>query len=488
MWKLGAGAALAMSTMLGGAASAQNLLVNGDFEISEDRFEGGLLNGSTFPGWDCTGFCFSIEDDNGNSFAAIRPPSSAVSFGELIQSVETVIGATYRFSFAHAIGQEIEDPSTSSGFSLGSGPRVAVPPTDDFTEFTQVFIATETTTDVRLFLEADSFNQVTAIFENVSFVLIALPVTTTEEELSALLAAAGGAARLVVLDAQGIARDLGQASIVARGQQLSLELAQVTEGSVVASSKSATPGLVGNLYTWAQITGFDSEDDDGPGSIRGTGFQIGADVALGADMVAGLSLGRSELNASEAGFSQDGTLTYLQPYLAYRAGAWHGNASLIFGQGDYDQTSDGGTGTGETKLFAVTFEAGYDMALREGLTLTPTIGLIAGNEKATGTSGTLAGAGTQTYDFAQASLGARLTSRTATGQLFAGLHADYLDQDAGAVLTSEFLSENGWSGRVEFGASREMQGGFGLATSFDISGIGGSAQTLSGGLRVALQF
>lgn len=485
MSKLGAGAVLAMTTMLGGAASAQNLLVNGDFEISEIVSTGG----SNFLGWGCTGFCVLAAIGNGNSSAGIRVVSSAISLGELIQSVETVIGATYRFSFAHTIGQEIEDPSTSSGFSLGSGPSVAVPPTDDFTEFTQVFIATETTTDVRLFLEADSVNQVTASFDDVSFVLIALPVTTTEEELSALLAAAGGSARLVVLDAQGVARDLGQASIVARGDQLTLELVEATDGDdVFLSSKSETPGLVGNLYTWAQITGFDSEADSGPGSINGTGFQIGADVAMGTDMVAGLSLGRSEVDATDGATAQDGTLTYLQPYLAYRAGAWHGNASLIFGQGDYDQTSDGGTGTGETKLFAVTFEGGYDMALREGLTLTPTIGLIAGNEEVTGTSGTLAGAGSQTYDFAQASLGARLTSRTATGQLFAGLHADYLDQDAGAVMTSEFLSENGWSGRVELGASREMQGGFGLSTSVEIGGIGGSAQTLSGGLRVALQF
>jgi hypothetical protein len=312
---------------------------------------------------------------------------------------------------------------------------------------------------------------------------------STEEELSALLSAAGGSARLVVLDAQGVARDLGQASIVARGDQLTLELVEATDGDdVVVSSKSETPGLVGNLYTWAQITGFDSEADDGPASINGTGFQIGADMAVGTDMVAGLSLGYSDINASDDGFSQDGTLTYLQPYFSYRSGAWQGNASLIFGQGDYDQTSDGGDGSGETELFAFTFEGGYDMALQNGLTVTPMVGLISGSEDVTGISGTLADAGTESYDFTQASLGARLTSRKPAGTYFAGLHADYLDQDAGTVLTSEFLSENGWSGRVEVGGATQLDGGFGLSTSFDISGIGGSAQTLSGGLRVALQF
>lgn len=55
-------------------------------------------------------------------------------------------------------------------------------------------------------------------------------------------------------------------------------------------------------------------------------------------------------------------------------------------------------------------------------------------------------------------------------------------------MTSEFLSEDGWSGRVEVGASKDLQGGLGLSTSLDVSGLGGSAQTVSGGLRVALQF
>jgi hypothetical protein len=312
---------------------------------------------------------------------------------------------------------------------------------------------------------------------------------TSADELSALVGAAGGSARLVVVDAQGVARDLGQASIVARDGQLSLELVEATDGDdVVVSSKSETQGLVGNLYTWAQITGFDSEADDGPGSINGTGFQIGADVAVGTDMVAGLSLGYSDINSTDGTFSQDGSMTYLQPYFAYRSGQWQGNASLIFGQGDYDQTSESGSGTGETELFAFTFEGGYDMAMQNGLIVTPMLGLIAGNEDVEGTGGTLAGAGSDSYDFSQASLGARLTSRKPAGMYFAGLHADYLDQEAGTVLTSEFLSENGWSGRIELGGSTDLQGNLGLSTSVDISGIGGSAQTLSGGLRVALKF
>ncbi len=311
----------------------------------------------------------------------------------------------------------------------------------------------------------------------------------TAEELSALLAASGGAARLVVLDAQGVARDMGTVSLAARDGQLSVaQVAAPGDGDLVLSSKSETPGLVGNVYSWVQITGFDSNADTGPSGINGAGFQIGADVAVGTDMVAGLSLGYSDINATDGATSQDGSLTFLQPYFSYRSGQWHGNASLIYGRGKFDQTSAGGDGTGKTELFAATFEGGYDVALRDGFTVTPMIGLIHGRENVRGTGGTLAGAGTARVDFSQASLGARLTYQQAGGTMFAGLHADYLDQDAGAVLTDQFLSENGWTGRIELGGSTDLGRGFGLSTSVDISGLGGSAETIAGGLRVSLSF
>lgn len=98
-----------------------------------------------------------------------------------------------------------------------------------------------------------------------------------------------GCGRLVVVDAQGIARDMGAVSLTARDGQFSVTQLAPDEGEFVVSSKSAPSGLVGNVYTWAQITGLDSKADVGPGRINGTGFQIGADVSMGPDMVVGLS-------------------------------------------------------------------------------------------------------------------------------------------------------------------------------------------------------
>jgi Autotransporter beta-domain len=302
----------------------------------------------------------------------------------------------------------------------------------------------------------------------------------TAEELASLVAASSGMDRLVVLDAQRVAGDMGALSLALRSA--------VAAGGISVSTKGAETGLVGNIHSWAQVTGLDSRADQGPGSMAGTGFQIGADVALGADMVAGLALGHADLTATDGTTRQDGALTWAQPYAAWNPGNWHGHASLIWGRGSYDQTSASGTGSGETRLLALTVEGGFDHALGSGLVLTPSLGVITGRQTVTGTGGTLSGAGSTRVDFTQSSLGATLTAHRPGGTVFAGLHAEYLDQDTGAVLTEGFLSEEGWTGRIAVGGSMEIGSGLGLATSLGLGGLGGAAQTLSGGLQLSLRF
>lgn len=305
-----------------------------------------------------------------------------------------------------------------------------------------------------------------------------------QAELAAMLSASGGAARLIVVDAGGVARDLGQVSLATR--DATGGFVRGVDGTVTASTQGA-PGLVGGLYTWADVTSFrTTETGGGTNAVGGSGFAIGADIGIGPDTVAGLSLGFSEINASDGSFSQDGQMTYLQPYLSYRAGNWHGNASLMYGVGSFDQTSTGGTGTADMTLTAVTFEGGYDYALAEEFTLTPTIGLLHGQQEIEGTGGTLTTS--ETYQFSQGSLGARITFDGPDGSLFAGLHADYLTQDAGVVLVEDLLVDDGWTGRVELGGSTGLGNGLGLATSVNLSGLGGDMRTIAGALRVAFTF
>lgn len=307
--------------------------------------------------------------------------------------------------------------------------------------------------------------------------------------IDALVAATGTAVRLIVVGADGVARDAGQVSIATRnGQTTFTRVADGTGAGNVTISTSGAPGMVGNVYTWAEVTGFRSDTfGSGNGTLGGNGIQIGADIGIGPDMVAGLSLGYSQVNSSDKGFSTDGELTFLQPYFAYRSGAWHGNASLLYGIGSFDQTSLGGDGSADVRLAAVTFEGGYDYALAEGYTLTPTIGLIHVREEVEGTGGTLAGT-SDDVTFSQASLGGRITHDGPDGTLFAGFHADYLTQDTDSILAADLLAEDGWTGRVEVGGEMALPNGMALSSSVELSGLGGDMQTVSGGLRVALRF
>lgn len=345
-----------------------------------------------------------------------------------------------------------------------------------------MFSAAGNSSQISLFFETDGGTG-TVRFDAVSVIAINVGPSAAQE-MANVLAAAGVSARFVVVGADGIVRDLGRASLATR--DATGGFVRGVDGTVTASTQGA-PGLVNGMYTWADVTGFRStEDGNGAAEVRGSGFQIGADIAVGTDMVAGLSLGFSEINSSDGTFSQNGEIIYLQPYFSYRSGDWHGTASLLYGQGSFDQTSTGGDGSADVTLTAVTFEGGYDYALTEQFTLTPTIGLIHGQQEIDGTGGTLTGS--ETLRFSQGSLGARITFDGPDGSMFAGLHADYLTQDGGIALADDLLADDGWTGRVELGAATDLVRGLGLATSVELSGLGGDMETLSGGLRFAFTF
>lgn len=322
---------------------------------------------------------------------------------------------------------------------------------------------------------------------NYAFLIFLGP--TSAEEIARFAAAASTNGRIIVLNARELARMRGQDSLATRDAMRSLTRvtdAETGEMSVTQSTR-AQVGMMGNVYTWVDITGFHADDDDAGRSYTGRGLQIGADIALSPDMVAGLSFGVQDLDSSVGAFNQDGTLRFIQPYLAYRSGAWSGEASLIYGHGDYDQTSAGGDGSGSTRLAALTFTGGYDMAM-DGFVLTPTFGFAHGREKIEGETGTLANAGSETVRFTQASLGAEIRTDVSGGEFFAGLHADWLNTSSDTALVSDLLVDDGWTGRIELGVSTAMGNGVELATSLELSGLGGDLTQTSGALRFAFRF
>ena len=47
-------------------------------------------------------------------------------------------------------------------------------------------------------------------------------------------------------------------------------------------------------------------------------------------MVVGLSVGIQDIDALLGTFSQDGDLRFVQPYMAYKSGAWSGEGSCEY--------------------------------------------------------------------------------------------------------------------------------------------------------------
>lgn len=181
--------------------------------------------------------------------------------------------------------------------------------------------------------------------------LFGTPVLPVADDLVQFLSASSGAARLLAVDAAGVARKIGNFSLSTRD---AANLKEIRSELEITASSKGMKGSPGGLYTWAELTTFRlNERDPGNAEVTGSGLAIGADIAIGRDMVAGLSLGYSDIGATDTGTSQDGTYTYLQPYMAYRSGNWNGNASIIYGWGDYTLNTAGGTGTADVKLTAL---------------------------------------------------------------------------------------------------------------------------------------
>lgn len=310
-----------------------------------------------------------------------------------------------------------------------------------------------------------------------------------ENQLAELAAASSAMGRFAVQNAQQTMRLRGQESLTTRSKAGSVASVADTdpEGSGLRYKQSTT-GMMDNLYTWVDLTGFRAEDSDADRTYTGQGLQVGADLAITPDMVLGLSIGVQDLSSSVGTVRHEGVLRFVQPYLAYRSGAWTGEASLIYGEGTFDQSALGGEGSGETYLSAFTFNGGYKIEMNPALTLTPSLGFVRGSEHIRGVSGTLGGTGTETVTFTQVSLGAEVRQTLSRGEIFGGLYADWLETSSDTRLVSDMLVDDGWTGRLALGAATQIADGVTLEASVEFGGLGGDLRNTSGGLSLAYQF
>ena len=206
------------------------------------------------------------------------------------------------------------------------------------------------------------------------------------------------------------------------------------------------------------------------------------------DLALGLSIGHDQINSNAGGFDLSGELTFVQPYLAYTSGQMRAEASMIYGRGDFEQVSAGGTGDADTTVVAATVSGAYDFPMDGGSTLSPMASLSFGEEESEGTGGTLAGTGTETTTFGRASIGARYSTAFDTGTAFVGFHADYDYTSGDTNVIAGFDDDTGLAGRMALGLNTAVTDRLNLKTNMSVGGLGTATKDVSAGLTLSMRF
>ena len=245
---------------------------------------------------------------------------------------------------------------------------------------------------------------------------------------------------------------------------------------------------MGNVYAWFKASSLYAESTGR--SYRSPMLQFGADVALGDNFVAGLSVGHGDISAKSTGFSFEGTQTLIQPYLGWQHGPWRGSASVVYGMIDYNTiTTTAGTAGAEGEMMGFSAEVSRDFALDDKTTLAPFVSINTGQIDLTATSGTLAGAGIgDKVNFTETSLGATLITDFDHGAFSFGLSADHFGSNAPTALSSGAYDSTGWSGTARFGYSANLSDRMVLDAGVEVGGIGSATTSYAGSVSLSMKF
>jgi len=335
-------------------------------------------------------------------------------------------------------------------------------------------------------LTEDNYTIVVSGFGNGSFGTYVLQLLgailgwgpVASEQLDEVLAVMSDTARNNLRQTGGTIRDAAQNSFASR------------DATVLSTKDMAS--LLGNVYVWAKASTLYQRESNLGRKYNAPLLQFGADVGVGDNIVAGLSVGLGDLTVKSADFNFEGSQTLIQPYLSWRQGDWHGDAMVTYGMIDYDTiTTLSGTAAAEGEMLAFSAEVGRDFALpnKASTYLTPFVGVDVGEVELTATSGTLAGVGLgSNVSFSELSLGARLTHDFQGGSFVFELSADHWDTDAPTGLFGGAHDTNGWSGTASFDLQTQLSSNTTLGTGIQFGGIGTNNVSYVGSVSLAIQF
>lgn len=277
------------------------------------------------------------------------------------------------------------------------------------------------------------------------------------------------------------------------GRQTLLALAanvnRATGQSFVSRNASGFTKDGRSVVSWVKMAGIKSEHDSR--SFQGTLTQVGADVALQPNLIAGAAVGFGGLAVNGTDLNYDGKQVLFQPYIGWSQNAWNGSASLVLGKIDYGTiTTLSGAAAAEGQLLGINAEVARDMVLEDGTVVSLFTGVHAGRVKLNATSGTLAGAGlSDSVRFNETSLGVRVSKNFTDGLLSVGFSADQSSSNASNMLYSGSYDTSGWSGSTEISYRHHINDKAMLDAYVAAGGLGrDNRKSYTGSLQVTVNF
>ena len=203
------GVATVVATMaLAGGAQAQNIVTNGGFEapVVSDNCCITVTAGNSFPGWSVTAGDINVvrgSFNSGTGNRAFQGTQYVDLIGEanvlttLSQTLNTVVGTLYTFSFAYSNNAFAGATARSATYSVGGLTGTvthssATPDNLDWNVFRGSFTATGSTTTLS-FTERDGAGNAGVLLDDVS--VVAVPEPATWAMMIAGFGLVGGVAR-----------------------------------------------------------------------------------------------------------------------------------------------------------------------------------------------------------------------------------------------------------------------------------------------------
>ena len=456
--KLGAAVALMASVSTIGAAQAQNLIVNGDFESGNiSGWSTSLNNGGAYASGSANSGLYSMGVYNNNGLGTV---SQAVN----------VSAGTYTLSFAIR-PQAITSPANSVSVIFDGQTVLTFGGEGANTWRTETFTVTvDDGTKTLQFDVATCGGCGSFLFDDVSLVLVSAepsgsaapsgPIITDAQILAELKLQAAQQG-VILTDAQNraVLTQLRQRMPSSTADQVSRAATEGTDAATsdsVLSFSTSNSGVSrnGRWAMWFDTSADQLEADWNPDV---SGFQLrqqfGVDYSFDNGWVGGISAGIGTFDNDFAnGGSLSGDSYWIAPYIGANVGGWLMTVQAAYTYTDYDSFNTG-LGIADStsgQRYSASASLSRDFAFGSGYRITPEVAVSVGQEDISRLAALPFAAVDDPYFF-NARMGGELSYDLATGgRVYGQAFAEYTDTngDGSATYLSTGYEAEEWSATI----------------------------------------